>query len=94
MQTHEGGWGGGGKKDAIYYDKTQYANFRDRPLFQATKKLLGQAPFSMFFGLHTYAKKKKKKKKNPQKTHKQTITCARERSSSTCQSSVHYVTIK
>ena len=68
-----GGVGGGvGKKDAIYYDKTQYANFRDRPLFQATKKLLGQAPFSMFFGLHTYAKKKKKKKnptKNTQTNH-------------------------
>ena len=65
--TRGGVGGGGGKKDAIYYDKTQYANFRDRPLFQATKKLLGQAPFSMFFGLYTYAKKQKTKQKTNKK---------------------------
>ena len=27
-----------GQKDAIYYQKTQHANFRGKPLFQALKK--------------------------------------------------------
>ena len=33
MQTHKRF-----KKNAIYYDKTQHANFRVKPLFQATKQ--------------------------------------------------------
>ena len=36
------------KKNAVYYGKTQHANFRGKPLFQATKQPLNNAPFSSY----------------------------------------------
>ena len=38
MQTHKRF-----KKNAIYYDKTQHANFLSKPLFQAIKQYLNNS---------------------------------------------------
>ena len=31
------------KKNTVYYDKTQHANFQGKPLFQATKQHLNKS---------------------------------------------------